>query len=442
MDEGFAFVDRPALYLPMSDVADLRLLRADGQSSTFDLSVTPSEETHASKPPAPHEFANISREELEGVQRYLAKHCSEAGAEDAPEGETAEDESDDASDEDDDDFDAEESSDDGSDDDESDDDDRQDADEEEEEDSGEEEEDSDLFEDSRLTGGNVRGKATRTTRICPSRGASRPTKRRRKKRKRAMTMMARSRWWRGDSIENQTFGVRFGRAIRSSSTRSETRTRVSTNSARRAAVFFRTSIRGKIHSPLARAAACRHCRHRDTARIPPAHVGAPRRHVLRVFCARGAHRTCAVDVRAGVIVPVDPPRRRDARGGALAPRQTRPRLPLAAARGARASSTATRAFVPSTTYEGDDGVPFFALSDADRASELRADADAVAEAAARPDAVLLPLTGADVWVIPTDVEEEDDARARRHEDDRGAHRWIPAEALLRHLPPKPSRATA
>ena len=53
-----------------------------------------------------------------------------------------------------------------------------------------------------------------------------------------MTMMARSRWWRGDSIENQTFGVRFGRAIRSSSTRSETRTRVSTNSARRAAVFF------------------------------------------------------------------------------------------------------------------------------------------------------------------------------------------------------------
>ena len=153
VDEGFAFVDRPALYLPMSDVADLRLLRADGQSSTFDLSVTPERGDDASKPPAPHEFANISREELEGVQRYLAKHCSEAGAEDAPEGETAEDESDDASDEDDDDFDAEESSDDGSDDDESDDDDREDADEEEEEDSGEEEEDSDLFEDSRLTGG-------------------------------------------------------------------------------------------------------------------------------------------------------------------------------------------------------------------------------------------------------------------------------------------------
>jgi NADH pyrophosphatase NudC (nudix superfamily) len=105
---------------------------------------------------------------------------------------------------------------------------------------------------------------------------------------------------------------------------------------------------------------------------------------------------------------------------------------------ARASSTATRAFVPSTTYEGDDGVPFFALSDADRASELRADADAVAEAAARPDAVLLPLTGADVWVIPTDVPENDDASAphHEHEDDRGAHRWIPAEALLRHLPPE------
>ena len=81
-------------------------------------------------------------------------------------------------------------------------------------------------------------------------------------------------------------------------------------------------------------------------------------------------------------------------------------------------------------------MPFFALSDADRASELRADADAVAEAAARPDAVLLPLTGADVWVIPTDVPEDDDASAPHHEDDRGAHRWIPAEALLRHLPPE------
>ena len=156
VDEGFAFVDKPALYLPMSDVADLRLLRADGQSSTFDLSVTPERvgggagAGEGSKPPAPHEFANISREELEGVQRYLAKHCSEAGAEGAPEGETAEDESEDESDEDDDDFDAEESSDDD------DDDDEDESDGEDGgagEDSGEEEEDSDRSEEARLTGG-------------------------------------------------------------------------------------------------------------------------------------------------------------------------------------------------------------------------------------------------------------------------------------------------
>ena len=42
------------------------------------------------------------------------------------------------------------------------------------------------------------------------------------------------------------------------------------------------------------------------------------------------------------------------------------------------------------------GVPYFALSDANRASEMRADADAVFAAAAAHDAVLLPLTGGKV----------------------------------------------
>ena len=105
-------------------------------------------------------------------------------------------------------------------------------------------------------------------------------------------------------------------------------------------------------------------------------------------CARGSS---SPSTRSDVATRVEARSRLDRRGHVSRSRR----------RVARASSTATRAFVPSTTYEGDDGVPFFALSDADRASELRADADAVAEAAARPDAVLLPLTGADVWVIPT-----------------------------------------
>ena len=60
-------------------------------------------------------------------------------------------------------------------------------------------------------------------------------------------------------------------------------------------------------------------------------------------------------------------------------------------------------------FEGPEpGVPFFALSDADRASELRADADAIADAAQRPDALLLPLTGDKVWVILDDADDEGD----------------------------------
>jgi len=77
------------------------------------------------------------------------------------------------------------------------------------------------------------------------------------------------------------------------------------------------------------------------------------------------------------------------------------------------------------SFVGDDGVPFFALSDADRASELRADPDAVASAAASPNAVLLPLSGTKVWVLP---EESPDAPSHV--------RWRPAEARVRDVPPE------
>ena len=80
------------------------------------------------------------------------------------------------------------------------------------------------------------------------------------------------------------------------------------------------------------------------------------------------------------------------------------------------------------SFVGDDGVPFFALSDADRASELRANPEAIAAAAASPDAVLLPLSGTKVWIFPDD----DDART---ESERESHvRWRPAEAAVRDVP--------
>ena len=87
LPDGFAFVDRPALYLPFDDLADLQLARAEGVGSSFDLIVSRvGEPTSGNKTPAESrsnrdafEFANISREELDGVRRYLAKNCSEKG---------------------------------------------------------------------------------------------------------------------------------------------------------------------------------------------------------------------------------------------------------------------------------------------------------------------------------------------------------------------------
>jgi hypothetical protein len=66
-------------------------------------------------------------------------------------------------------------------------------------------------------------------------------------------------------------------------------------------------------------------------------------------------------------------------------------------------------------------VPYFALSDADRASEMRADADAVLKAASQPNAVLLPVTNGKVWVVRLIKPTPEGAV------------WIPAEALMSTL---------
>ena len=118
LKDGFAFVDKPAAYLPFDDLVDLRLLRADGAGGSFDLTVTAraaqkecdkdkdggEEEEDAAKGGEVFEFANIARDELEGVRRYLAKRTQAAGAEGGEGGEGGEEESDedesDASDED------------------------------------------------------------------------------------------------------------------------------------------------------------------------------------------------------------------------------------------------------------------------------------------------------------------------------------------------------
>ena len=99
LPDGFAFVDRPALYLPFDDLADLQLARAEGVGSSFDLIVSRVEPTsgrgaaESRSQGDAFEFANISREELDGVRRYLAKTCSEAGDGARVGGEGAEDDS-------------------------------------------------------------------------------------------------------------------------------------------------------------------------------------------------------------------------------------------------------------------------------------------------------------------------------------------------------------
>ena len=89
LPDGLAFVDRPALWLPFDDLADLQLARAEGVGSSFDLIVSLEPEKDANDSPSvckknagageSFEFANISRDELDGVRRYLAKTCSEGG---------------------------------------------------------------------------------------------------------------------------------------------------------------------------------------------------------------------------------------------------------------------------------------------------------------------------------------------------------------------------
>ena len=86
LPDGLAFVDRPALWLPFDDLADLQLARAEGVGSSFDLIVSLEPEKDGadgdrspSRAGESFEFANISRDELDGVRRYLAKTCSEGG---------------------------------------------------------------------------------------------------------------------------------------------------------------------------------------------------------------------------------------------------------------------------------------------------------------------------------------------------------------------------
>ena len=85
----------------------------------------------------------------------------------------------------------------------------------------------------------------------------------------------------------------------------------------------------------------------------------------------------------------------------------------------------------SAAFVGSDGIPFFALSDADRASELRADAGAMRRAAESKQAVLLPLSGGKVWVIPIEMNNESG------DDEKISHvRYRPATALLLQVPPE------
>ena len=100
LPDGLAFVDRPALWLPFDDVSDLKLARAEGVGSSFDVIVSLEPEKDGadgdrspSRAGESFEFANISRDELDGVRRYLAKTCSEAGDGARVGGEGAEDDS-------------------------------------------------------------------------------------------------------------------------------------------------------------------------------------------------------------------------------------------------------------------------------------------------------------------------------------------------------------
>jgi structure-specific recognition protein 1 len=101
LPDGFAFVDRPALYLPFDELEDLQLARAEGVGSSFDLIVSRvptsggGDRAESRSQGDAFEFANISREELDGVRRYLAKTCSE-GAGARVGGDGAEDDADDS----------------------------------------------------------------------------------------------------------------------------------------------------------------------------------------------------------------------------------------------------------------------------------------------------------------------------------------------------------
>ena len=63
MRSGFAFVERPPLFLPASAWDGVSLGRAAGTSQTFDLVVGATE------------FGMISRDEMPALQQYVASRC-------------------------------------------------------------------------------------------------------------------------------------------------------------------------------------------------------------------------------------------------------------------------------------------------------------------------------------------------------------------------------
>ena len=63
MRSGFAFVERPPLFLPAAAWDGVSLGRAAGTSQTFDLVVGTTE------------FGMISRDEMPALQQYVASRC-------------------------------------------------------------------------------------------------------------------------------------------------------------------------------------------------------------------------------------------------------------------------------------------------------------------------------------------------------------------------------
>lgn len=72
LKSGFAFVEKPPLYLPYGDWDGLELGRSGGQGQTFDLKVG-----SAGGPGT--EISMISRDEMDALRNYVAGRCAGGG---------------------------------------------------------------------------------------------------------------------------------------------------------------------------------------------------------------------------------------------------------------------------------------------------------------------------------------------------------------------------